>query len=284
MSEPVKVLDHGFVRLVQVGGNDQMICDSARLSYANASRPMISDDAKLIDYLLEHSHTSPFEQVVFWFHCKMPIFVARQWVRHRTARLNEFSGRYSEMRDEFYVPELDQLKIQSKTNKQGRDIESVDSPKDCRMLMLQHNAGAFARYHRLLDDGMAKELARTVLPLSTYTEWYWQMDLHNLFHFLKLRLDSHAQYEIRVYAEAIAEMVKKEVPLAWESFERHSLNAVKFSADEMNVLRELLHHLSMMDVQHVIRVGDEMSDNPRFKASNNRKVKAFFNKLGLDTP
>lgn len=279
--KPINVLDHGFVRLIQVGGDDQMICDAARISYANASRSMISDDAKLIDYLMEHHHTSPFEQVVFWFHCKMPIFVARQWVRHRTARLNEFSGRYSEMRDEFHVPELDQLKIQSKTNKQGRDETTVEGSEDVQKFMAGHNVDAFVRYKHLLGLGMAKELARTVLPLSTYTEWYWQMDLHNLFHFLKLRLDSHAQYEIRVYAEAIAKIVKHEVPMAWESFERHVLHAVKFSKDERDILAMLLGQLSKEEVD---TVRWSMTNDSRFKSSNNRKTNEFFKKLGLDKP
>lgn len=278
----IKCLDHGHVRLVLVGGNDQMICDAARLSYSNSPKKMTSDDAKLIDYLLEHGHTSPFEQVVVWLHCKMPIFVARQWVRHRTARLNEMSGRYSEMPEEFYVPELDQLKIQSTTNKQGRDDEMfVPNREFDQGLMRQHGELAFEKYQGLLGSGMTKELARTVLPLSTYTEWYWQMDLHNLFHFLRLRMDSHAQYEIRVYAEAIAKLIAPEVPMAWESFQRHSLNAVKFSKDEMDMLRDLV---SCCDLTVVKNLREQMTQSDLFKASNNRKVTAFFNKLGLNSP
>lgn len=274
----VKCLDHGFVRLVDTLGSDQMICDAARLSYANAKRPMISDDAKLIDYLLEHSHTSPFEQVVFTFHAKMPIFVARQWVRHRTARLNEFSGRYSEMRDEFYVPEESELKIQSTTNKQGREDEQVSDALLCQQAMAEHSRVAFNTYQALLGKGMAKELARTVLPLSAYTEWYWQIDLHNLMHFLRLRLDSHAQYEIRVYADALYTLIKPYVPMAVQSFERHVLNAKKFSADEMQVLRELIQ---MIESPRIEAVRDGMMLNECFKASNNRKVNAFFDKLGV---
>lgn len=275
----IKCLDHGFVRLVDSLGDDQMICDAARLSYANAKRQMISDDAKLIDYLFEHSHTSPFEQVVFTFHCKMPIFVARQWVRHRTARLNEFSGRYSEMRDEFYVPELSELKIQSTTNKQGRADKSVPDAEFCQTAMEMHNKTAFNTYQTLLETGMTKELARTVLPLSAYTEWYWQMDLHNLFHFLRLRLDSHAQYEIRVYANTLYTLIKPYVPLAIESFERHVLNACKFSSDEMMVLRELIQ---MIDDVRITAVRDGMLLSQQFKASNNRKVTSFFSKLGVE--
>lgn len=279
-NEPTQLLclNHGFVRLVDVMGDDQRICDAARLSYANATRKMIQSDAKLIDYLLEHSHTSPFEQVVFTFHCKMPIFVARQWVRHRTARLNEFSGRYSEMHDQFYVPEESELKIQSTTNKQGRGPAQITNAEEAHDAMTDSVQHAFNLYQDLLESGMAKELARVVLPLSTYTEWYWQMDLHNLFHFLRLRMDSHAQYEIRVYAEAIYSLIKPYVPHAVASFERHVLNAKKFSADEMTVLRELI---GMIDPTRLafLRQGMEASD--MFNSSNNRKVNAFFEKLGI---
>lgn len=280
-SDRIDCLDHGFVRLVKVGGDDQMICDAARLSYANAKRQMISDDAKLIDYLMEHGHTSPFEQVVFWFHCKMPIFVARQWVRHRTARLNEFSGRYSEMRDEFYVPDPSELKIQSTTNRQGRGDETVDEADAIASGIRSHNAESMVKYQELLKEGTSKEIARIVLPLSTYTEWYWQMDLHNLFHFLKLRMDSHAQYEIRVYAEAIAQLVRPEVPMAWESFERHVLNAAKFSEDELEFLRKMI---SYVPAGMLWDTATQMRSKPEFKASNDRKVSAFFEKLGMPAP
>jgi thymidylate synthase (FAD) len=286
MSEQIKCLDKGFVRLVAVGGNDQLICDAARLSYKNAPRPMISDDAKLIDYLLEHSHTSPFEQVVFWFHCKMPIFVARQWVRHRTARLNELSGRYSQMPDEYYIPELDQLKLQSSINKQGRDDELVVQTQVVQDVIADSAKTSFDRYDKLLSQGLTKELSRIVLPLNTYTEWYWQMDLHNLFHFLKLRLDNHAQYEIRVYAEAMAQFVRQAVPLAWESYERHVLHAEKFSADELTLLHELIYKLTNpeLDRCNVMEtvVYPLIENSPALKASNNRKVRALFKKLGIN--
>lgn len=278
----LRVLNHGFVRLVDMMGSDQMICDAARLSYANSKRKMLTDDAKLIDYLMEHRHTSPFEQVVFTFHAKMPIFVARQWVRHRTARLNEFSGRYSEMRDEFWEPELEDLKIQSTTNKQGTGDEQIASSRMCQDAMIEHNRHCYGTYQALLQEGMAKELARTVLPLSAYTEWYWQMDLHNLFHFMDLRLDSHAQKQIRVYAEAMYKLIKPYVPMAVESFERHVLNATKFSSDETQVLRNLFKEIMVQEPGFAKVLMDQMLEQECFQASNNRKVKGFFEKLGID--
>lgn len=280
VQDKITVLDHGFVHLVDLLGSDQMICDAARLSYAYATRKMTRDDAKLIDYLLEHHHTSPFEQVVFTFHAKMPIFVARQWVRHRTARLNELSGRYSEMPEEYYIPELDQLKIQSKTNNQGRGDEQIADAALCQNGMRDIEKQAFNTYHALLEAGMTKELARTVLPLSTYTEWYWQMDLNNLFKFLYLRCDSHAQYEIRVYADAIYKLIQPYVPMACESFERHMLNAQKFSSDEMQILRDLIHKL--LDANETQLAVELMRQNPVFESSNDRKIKGFFKKLGIE--
>lgn len=235
------VLDKGFVRLVDYFGGDQRIVQSARVSYGEGTKS-VSQDGALIDYLLRHQHTSPFEQVVMTFHVKMPIFVARQWVRHRTGRMNEVSGRYSIMKEEFYVPEADKVSPQSKDNKQGRATEAFDS-KTANKIINQLSEGqksAYENYSELLDSGLAREVARINLPLSLYTEFYWEMDLHNLFHFLKLRLDSHAQYEIRVYAEVMLEMCKKVAPMATESFINHQNNGVNFSGEEMEALRAIL--------------------------------------------
>ena len=235
------VLDKGFVRLVDYFGGDQRIVQSARVSYGEGTKS-VSQDGALIDYLLRHQHTSPFEQVVMTFHVKMPIFVARQWVRHRTGRMNEVSGRYSIMKEEFYVPEADKVSPQSKDNKQGRATEAFDSETANKIInqLEEGQKSAYENYSELLDSGLAREVARINLPLSLYTEFYWEMDLHNLFHFLKLRLDSHAQYEIRVYAEVMLEMCKKVAPMATESFINHQNNGVNFSGEEMDALRAIL--------------------------------------------
>ena len=235
------VLDKGFVRLVDYFGGDQRIVQSARVSYGEGTKT-VSQDGALIDYLLRHQHTSPFEQVVMTFHLKMPIFVARQWVRHRTGRMNEVSGRYSIMKDEFYVPEADKVAPQSTDNKQGRASEAFDKAKAEEIIdsLKKGQENAYENYSELIDEGLAREIARINLPLSLYTEFYWEMDLHNLFHFLKLRLDSHAQYEIRVYAEAILEICKKVAPMATASFMNHQNEGVNFSGEEMDALRKVL--------------------------------------------
>ncbi len=235
------VLDKGFVRLVDYFGGDQRIVQSARVSYGEGTKS-VSQDGALIDYLLRHQHTSPFEQVVMTFHVKMPIFVARQWVRHRTGRMNEVSGRYSIMKDEFYVPAEDKVSPQSTDNKQGRASEAFDKETADKIItkLEEGQKAAYESYNELIDSGLAREIARINLPLSLYTEFYWEMDLHNLFHFLKLRLDSHAQYEIRVYAEVILEMCRKVAPMATESFINHMNQGVSFSGEEMRALRDVM--------------------------------------------
>ncbi|HOS29622.1 MAG TPA: FAD-dependent thymidylate synthase [Treponemataceae bacterium] len=241
LDKEYKVLDKGFVRLVDYFGGDARIVQSARVSYGEGTKT-VREDAGLIDYLLRHDHTSPFEQVVLTFHLKMPIFIARQWIRHRTARLNEISGRYSVMRDEFYVPSDEDVCKQSTDNKQGRSEEQV-SPEFCGMVKTSLEKGqkaAYAEYLSLIDSGLAREIARVNLPLSLYTEMYWQIDLHNLFHFLRLRLDSHAQKEIRDYAQVLLDITKKVAPLAVRSFENHKQHAVNFSGVEMAELKLLL--------------------------------------------
>lgn len=235
----IPVLDKGFVRLVDYMGGDQRIVQAARVSYGEGTKSFRQDKG-LINYLLRNDHTSPFEQVILTFHCKMPIFVARQWVRHRTARLNEISGRYSVMRDEFYVPELDQMLGQSDDNKQARSDELVADGNQMREQLIEDQRALYSHYKEMVDGGLAREIARTNLPLSLYTEWYWQCDLHNLFHFLRLRLDSHAQYEIRVYAEAMAECCRAVAPMAWEAFEEHKLGSVSFSQSELVALARML--------------------------------------------
>ncbi|MCL2069387.1 MAG: FAD-dependent thymidylate synthase [Treponema sp.] len=235
------VLDKGFIRLVDYMGSDQRVVQSARVSYGEGSKTY-REDAALIDYLLRNSHTSPFEQVVLTFHVKLPIFVARQWIRHRTARLNEISGRYSVMKDEFYIPEAGDLALQSTDNKQGRSDAALEegAAEKIRAAFAEGQKAAYTAYSSLVDEGLARELARINLPLSLYTEWYWQIDLHNLFHFLKLRLDSHAQKEIRLYAQVLFEIAKKVAPRCCESFERHVLSGVSFSGEELAELRRRL--------------------------------------------
>lgn len=240
LDKEFQVLDKGFVRLVDYYGSDSRIVQSARVSYGEGTKT-ISQDGALIDYLLRHQHTSPFEQVVFTFHLKMPIFVARQWVRHRMARMNEVSGRYSIMKDEFYVPENSCISKQSTNNKQGRgEVFEEKQAKKFQAEFIEGQQKAYEVYKDMVEKGIAREIARINLPLALYTEFYWQMDLHNLFHFLKLRLDSHAQYEIRLYAEKILEIIKTVCPMAVNSFENTMEKAVSFNGEEMEALRKIL--------------------------------------------
>lgn len=241
LDKEFQVLNHGFVRLVDYMGGDSRIVQSARVSYGDGTKT-VREDAGLIDYLLRHQHTSPFEQVVLTFHVKMPIFVARQWIRHRTARVNEISGRYSIMRDEFYLPADMDVAKQSTDNKQGRSTEPVTHKYAAEVQEKLENGQkqAYSDYSELVETGLARELARVNLPLSLYTEMYWQIDLHNLFHFLKLRLDGHAQKEIRDYAEVILEITRAVAPLATSSFENYMRNGVNFSGEEMEELRKML--------------------------------------------
>lgn len=242
LDQSFPVLDKGFVRLVDYLGSDQRIVQSARVSYGEGTKTYRQDKG-LINYLMRNDHTSPFEQVVFTFHVKAPIFVARQWVRHRTARMNEISGRYSVMKDEVYLPDEGSIALQSEDNKQGRQEEPVDAATAERVrTMLSDNArSTFDTYHELLDMGIARELSRINLPLSIYTEFYWEIDLHNLFHFLQLRLDHHAQAEIRAYATVMFDIVKKVCPIAAEAFETHRLHGRSFSSDEVEAIRAMAH-------------------------------------------
>lgn len=243
-----KVLNKGFMRLVDYMGGDARIVQSARVSYGNGTKS-IREDALLIDYLLRNEHTSPFEQVVLTFHIKAPIFVARQWVRHRTARMNEISGRYSVMSDEFYTPEPEDVGAQSKANKQGRTDQPMDSATVCNFLSSvdSDQRKIYANYQAYISNGIAREIARINLPLSLYTQFYWQIDLHNLFHFLKLRLDAHAQKEIRLYGEALAKCAKAVAPVAYEAFTRHIQNAMSLSEDEVKYLRTHLQQFPLTE-------------------------------------
>ena len=235
------VLNKGFVRLVDYLGGDGRIVQAARVSYG-AGTKSYREDAALIDHLLRNEHTSPFEQVILTFHVKLPIFVARQWIRHRTARVNEISGRYSVMKDDFYLPSREAIALQSVDNKQGRSAEPV-APQLAAETIAKLEEGqsfAYAEYSALVGSGLARELARIDLPLSLYTEWYWQIDLHNLFRFLQLRLDPHAQLEIREYARVLLDIARRVAPSATASFENYLLGGTRFSAEEMAELRRRL--------------------------------------------
>jgi thymidylate synthase (FAD) len=242
-SEKIPCLDRGHVQLLDVMGDDQAIVDAARTSIAGKSVKASSSTKGLIRYLLRHRHTTPFEMVEFKFEMKMPIFVARQFIRHRTANVNEMSGRYSEMPEEFYVPDPENVKVQASKNKQGRGEEVLENAEDiCRAL---HNEAqqAFSNYHGYLEEGMARELARSNLPLSTYTQWVWKCDLHNIMHLLSLRLHPHAQWEIRVFAEAMAELIKPYVPIAWKAFEDYRLHGMFLTRPDIETLQLLLEDL-----------------------------------------
>lgn len=231
----IRVLDKGFVRLVDLMGDDSSVVQAARVSYGEGTKSYREDKA-LIDYLMRHRHTSPFEMVELKFHVKAPLFVVRQWFRHRTASVNEISGRYSVLKDQFYEPTS--WRRQAKENKQGS--EGAFENEEALSLLREAGLRAFSAYQALLARGVAREMARIVLPLNLYTEFYWKQDLHNLFHFLRLRLEESAQWEIRAYARAIAEIVKAKLPLCWESFEEHILHGATLSRTELAALRGLL--------------------------------------------
>ena len=246
--DAIKCLDKGFVRLVDSMGGDDAIVQAARVSYGQGTSK-VSQDRGLIRYLMRHRHTTPFEMVEFKFHCKMPIFVARQWVRHRTANINEYSLRYSEARDEFYMPDPEHIQFQSALNKQGRMGEV---PTELKQKVLDSfkeiSERSFAIYSELNEAGVARELARSILPVNLYTEWYWKNDLHNLLHFVGLRSDSHAQYEIRVFSDAMAESVKAVAPFAWEAYQDYVVNGMRFSQIEQSLLKKNLPHRVIEDI------------------------------------
>jgi thymidylate synthase (FAD) len=239
---PIPVLDHGFVRVVDYMGDDAAVVQAARVSYGRGTRKT-SEDEGLIRYLMRHYHSTPFEMCEIKYHVKLPIFVARQWIRHRTANVNEYSARYSIMDKDYYLPAADQLATQSIDNRQGRgEVLDEATARQVLALLRQDAEQTYGHYELMLEEdiGLARELARMNLTLNTYTQWYWKTDLHNLFHFLRLRADRHAQYEIRVYAEAMLETVKAWAPLSYAAFCDYRLGAVTFSAKMLDVLRRQL--------------------------------------------
>jgi thymidylate synthase (FAD) len=242
LDQPIPVLDRGFVRLVDYMGSDGSIVQAARVSYG-AGTTTVRRDQGLINYLMRHRHTTPFEMVELKFHVKLPIFVARQWIRHRTANVNEQSLRYSVMEDEFYVPRPENVGFQSTVNRQGRAVDEVPEDLRARVIEILKSVpeSVYPQYQGMLDDGVARELARICLPVSAYTEWYWKIDLYNLFHFLSLRADPHAQFEIREYAQAMMTCTRAVAPLATAAFEEYVLGGTSLSAHELAVIRKLIN-------------------------------------------
>jgi thymidylate synthase (FAD) len=252
--QPTEVLDHGFVRVVDYMGNDASVVQAARVSYGAGTKKVNADKA-LINYLLSHRHTTPFEMCEIKFHIKLPIFIARQWIRHRTASVNEYSARYSIMEDEFYIPKAHALAPQSNINHQGRDeSKSLSAGQQEKILELlrRDSQNCYDNYLCMINqdkngnvvdetqDGLARELARMNLTINCYTQWYWKIDLHNLLNFLFLRADSHAQYEIRLYAEVMLDLVKRWVPHCYEAFMRYRVGGKELSGPAVGVIKKML--------------------------------------------
>jgi thymidylate synthase (FAD) len=279
-SPTIECLDKGFVRLVDVmprlvpedqKTSDVAVVQAARSSYGDGTKT-VNEDRGLIRYLMRHTHTTPFEMVEFKFHCKMPIFVARQWIRHRTANVNEVSGRYSILKDEFYLPDVDNIRQQSKVNKQGGD-QKMDALTAAEFLtyLTQLSQSTYANYIAALDKGVTREQARMILPINLYTEWYWKIDLHNLFHFLAMRCDSHAQFEIQAFANAMLSLIQPIVPVAVEAWNdyHHYRGAMKLSRLEIDAIKKAVSGM---------KVGRVDSDNKREQEEWEEKLKL----LGLE--
>ena len=250
--KPIEVLDHGFIRVIDYMGDDTSIVQSARVSYGKGTK-QISNDKGLIKYLMRHRHSTPFEMCEIKFHIKLPIFIARQWIRHRTANVNEYSARYSILDKEFYIPSPENLAAQSATNNQGRgDALTTEEASNVIDILRRDAEQTYSNYETLLNEnssgekiddnkaGIARELARMNLTLNTYTQWYWKIDLNNLLHFLALRADGHAQYEIRVYADAMLDIVRKWVPLTYAAFEDYRVGGTEVSSKEINLIKKLI--------------------------------------------
>jgi len=239
-----EVLDHGFVRVIDYMGDDAAICQAARVSYGKGTKS-VSNDEGLIRYLMRHWHSTPFEMCEVKLHVKLPVFVARQWIRHRTANVNEYSARYSILDREFYIPEPQHIAAQSTVNNQGRG-EALTGDEAARVLeyLKADAARCYDHYEAMISQegqaGLARELARMNLPANIYTQWYWKVDLHNLFHFLRLRADAHAQYEIRVYAQKMCEIVADWVPFAYAAFEDYRVGGETLSAKALDCVRRML--------------------------------------------
>ncbi len=250
--EPLPVLDHGFVRVIDYMGDDNAVVQAARVSYGKGTKK-VSEDAGLIKYLMRHWHSTPFEMCEIKFHVKLPIFVARQWIRHRTANVNEYSARYSIMDKEFYLPQRDQMAVQSTQNRQGRGQTLSDKESDRVMQLLkQDSERVYDHYQEMLNEdekgnvidvnreGFARELARMNLTLNYYTQWYWKVDLHNLMNFLRLRADAHAQYEIRVYADAMIDVLSRWCPHTFAAFNEYRMGGAQISTTGLTIVQRML--------------------------------------------
>ena len=277
------VLDHGFVSLVDYMGSDVDIERAARVSYGAGTRKT-TETRGLIRYLRRHKHTTPSEMVELKFHCCMPIFIARQWIRHRTANVNEMSGRYSLLPMVFYTPDADHLQTQSKTNKQGQSGDAVSREVYTEALagwnFLRRDAAA--HYQWLTSNDVARELARIDLPLSTYTQWYWKIDLHNLLHFLTLRVDGHAQWEIRAFANVMAGMLKRVAPLSYEAWIDYDVCGERMSRAEMNILRSLIYapNNGLLETSAQCLSTNDLDND----TINKREVSEFLGKLAPKNP
>ena len=249
--QPFKVLDKGFIRIVDYMGNDSSIVQAARVSYGKGTKKKSLDEG-LIRYLLRHKHTTPFEMCEIKLHVKLPIFIARQWIRHRTANVNEYSARYSILEDEFYIPKIANLAEQSSSNKQGRGKKiNEDLAAKIIKILKDDSTRCYNNYLWMLNenntkgydetrDSLSRELARINLTLNTYTEWYWKIDLHNFMHFLSLRADHHSQFEIRAYADVLIKILKKWVPITYKAFCSYMLNSAELSQEALKVIKELI--------------------------------------------
>ncbi len=252
LHKPLSVLDHGFVRVIDYMGDDSAIVQAARVSYGKGTKK-VNEDAGLINYLMRHRHSTPFEMCEIKFHVKLPIFVARQWIRHRTANVNEYSARYSILDREFYIPSPEHLASQSKSNRQGRGdlVEGMEAARVFKLLK-EDSAQVYEHYIEMLNEddegnkikesnkGLARELARMNLTLNYYTQWYWKIDLQNFMHFLSLRADAHAQYEIRAYADVMLDVLKRWAPITYEAFMNYRVGGASISAKGLKAIRAML--------------------------------------------
>lgn len=275
--EKITVHECGFVILLDTMGSDEEVENAARISYGQGTRK-VSETRNLLRYLMRHKHTSPFEMCEVKFHMKLPIFVMRQIIRHRTANVNEYSGRYSIMSDDFYHPHIDDIQQQSKQNNQGRG-DDVEDKASVNFEINRAHDNAHQTYLNLLELNVARELSRVVLPVSNYTEVVWKIDLHNFFHFCKLRTNSHAQKEVRDYANVMYELVKKKFPLSCEAYEDYALNAVSFSHGEMCLLKDCLNDASLQeDIFGETLIQDDKDFRNRYNLSK-REVLEFKDKF-----
>lgn len=281
----IKVLNHGFVRLVDsmpsISSSDYVsfessIAQMARVSYGKGTKSLREDDS-LVQYLLEHDHTSPFEGVVLKFHIKMPIFVARQWIRHRTASINEYSARYSVMSDEFYIPQINRFNKQDAQNKQMSSTEIIENPEEAIKIFEEISKNSYHSYTKLLELGLSRELARCVLPVSIYTEMYWVMNLHNLLRFLKLRMDSHAQYEIAEYANAIFSIMKEICPNLMKTWENCQKNNVNIFENERSLIIENACSSDDNIVIDIKSINNNLNKTDLSKRKKNSIIKKLYN-------